>query len=161
MIYRPYAPDDFDRLYALEEACFEPPVRFDREYMCQLVSRWDAATWIAEVAGQMAGFAIVKWAAGRSGVRAYIETLEVAPDARRCGVGRELLSRIEGSARQAGARLIWLHVEEVNDAAIRLYEGQGYRCESREEDYYPMGRAALVYAKRLDAEAKSQRHPVC
>lgn len=161
MIYRPYTPDDFDRLYTLEEVCFEPPVRFDREYMRQLVSRPDAATWIAEVAGQMAGFAIVKWAADRNGVRAYVETLEVAPDARRCGVGRELLSRIEGSARQAGARLIWLHVEEGNEAALRLYETHGYRCQAREEEYYSLGRAALVYAKRPDAEVNSQRHPVC
>ncbi len=153
MLYRPYTPQDFDRLYALEEACFEPPFRFDRRYMRQLVSRSDAATWIAEEAGQMAGFAIIEWAVGRSGIRAYIQTIEVAPEARGRGIGRELLSRIEGSARAAGARLIWLHVEAENAGAIRLYEGHGYRCESRKENYYPLGRAALIYAKRLDSVA--------
>jgi ribosomal protein S18 acetylase RimI-like enzyme len=69
------------------------------------------------------------------------------------GVGRELLGRIESSARRAGAGLIWLHVEETNAAALRLYEAQGYRCEGRQENYYPQGRAALIYLKRLDAEA--------
>jgi ribosomal-protein-alanine N-acetyltransferase len=155
VLYRPYTPQDFNQLYALEEACFEPPFRFGRMYMRQLVSRSDAATWIAEEAGQMAGFAIIEWAAGSSGIRAYIQTLEVAPEARGRGVGRELLSRIEGSARAAGARLVWLHVEAENSGAIRLYEAQGYRCESRKENYYPLGRAALIYAKRLDSEAAS------
>ncbi len=122
-------------------------------YMRQLVSRSSAATWIVEEAEQIVGFAIVEWADGRSGVRAYIQTIEVAQEARGRGVGRELLSRIEGSARAAGARLIWLHVDTENAAAVLLYEAQGYRCEGRQENYYPLGRAALIYAKRLDSEA--------
>ena len=167
MIYRLYIPDDFDRLYALEEACFDSSSRFSRRYMRLLVQRVCAATWIAEEAGQLAGFAIVEWVEGKCGVpsdgssslgckngaTAYIQTIEVSPDVRGRGVGRELLSRIEGSARVARARLIWLHVEEGNAAAIRLYEARSYRCEDRQEDYYPLGRAALIYVKRLDAEA--------
>jgi ribosomal protein S18 acetylase RimI-like enzyme len=151
VIYRRYTPEDFIPLYALEERCFQPPSRFDRRYMRSLVNRETVATWIAEENGQIAGFAIVEWS--KSKVTAYIQTIEVAPEMRGRGVGRELLGRIESSARHAGADLIWLHVEEVNAAAIRLYEAQGYRCEGRQEDYYPLGRAALIYGKRLDAEA--------
>jgi ribosomal protein S18 acetylase RimI-like enzyme len=154
-LYRPYKPEDFDPLYALEELCFEPPSRFSRRYMRQLVSRVNAATWIAEEDGRLIGFAIAEWASQGGGVTAYIQTIEVAPEARGRGVGSELLSRIEGSARLAGACLIWLHVEAVNAGAIRLYESQGYRCEGREENYYPLGRAALIYRKRLDAETES------
>jgi len=51
--------------------------------------------------------------------------------------------------------LIWLHVDVTNAGAIRLYEVHGYRCEGREENYYPRGRAALIYVKRLDSEAAS------
>jgi ribosomal protein S18 acetylase RimI-like enzyme len=155
VIYRLYTPVDFEQLYALEEACFEQPSRFSRRYMRLLVQRARAATWIAEESGQTLGFAVVDWTDGKSGFRAYIQTVEVARDARGRGIGRELLNRIEGSARLAGARLIWLHVEEGNTAAIRLYEAQGYGCEGREEDYYPAGRAALIYVKRLDAESAS------
>ena len=68
MIYRLYIPEDFDRLYALEEACFDPPGRFSRRYMRLLVQRAHAATWIAEEAGQLAGFAIVDWVEGKCGV---------------------------------------------------------------------------------------------
>jgi len=98
----------------------------------------------------MAGFAIIDWTIRRSGVTAYIQTIEVAPEARGQGVGHELLGRIEGSACEAGACLFWLHVEAENATAIRLYEASGYRCEGREENYYPLGRAALIYVKRLE-----------
>jgi ribosomal-protein-alanine N-acetyltransferase len=106
------------------------------------------ATWIAEEDGQMAGFAIVEWNQEPGEMTAYIQTIEVAPEKRGCGVGRELLNRIEGSARDAGAGMIWLHVEVANAGAIRLYEAHGYRCEGRRENYYPRGRSALIYMKR-------------
>jgi ribosomal protein S18 acetylase RimI-like enzyme len=84
-------------------------------------------------------------------VIAYIQTIEVAPERRGCGVGHELLGRAESSACHAGAGLIWLHVEATNAGAIRLYESHGYRCEGREENYYPLRRPALIYMKRLDS----------
>ena len=148
MLYRPYKPEDFDLLYALEELCFEPPYRFSRRYMRLLVNCANVATWIAEEDGQMAGFAIVEWNQEPGEMTAYIQTIEVAPEKRGCGVGRELLNRIEGSARDAGAGMIWLHVEVANAGAIRLYEAHGYRCEGRRENYYPRGRSALIYMKR-------------
>lgn len=149
MIFRLYKPEDFDALYALEELCFEPPSRFGRRYMRMLVSRANAAAWIAEEDGRLWGFAIVEWAEERRGVTAYIQTIEVAPEARSRGVGGALLGSIESSARAAGARLIWLHVDATNAAAIRLYEAQGYACDGRQENYYPHGRAALIYVNRL------------
>jgi ribosomal-protein-alanine N-acetyltransferase len=149
VIYRPYNPEDFDPLYALEERCFEPPSRFGRRYMRLLVGRANAATWIAEEDGRLWGFAIVEWSECRCGVTAYIQTIEVAPEMRGRGVGGALLGSIEGSARAAGAGLIWLHVEAANAGAIRLYEAQGYVCDGRQENYYPHGRAALIYVKRL------------
>ncbi|MGA3160638.1 MAG: N-acetyltransferase [Terracidiphilus sp.] len=152
MLYRPFTPEDFDRLYALEELCFEPHSRFSRRTMRQLVSRPNAATWIAEEGGRLVGFAIVEWNQEPDNGIAYIQTIEVAREHRSCGVGRELLGRIEGSARNAGAGMIWLHVEAANAGAIRLYEAHGYRCEGREENYYPQGHAALIYQKRLDEE---------
>jgi ribosomal protein S18 acetylase RimI-like enzyme len=124
--------------------------------MRTLVQRANAATWIAEEDGRLWGFAIVEWSEDKRGVIAYIQTIEVAPEARRKGFGHQLLGRIEGSARAAGARLIWLHVEAANSAAIQLYEARGYRCEGRQENYYPLGRAALIYVKRLDSGSASE-----
>lgn len=149
MLYRPYTPRDFDALYVLEELCFAPLFRFDRRTMRLFLRRRHAATWIAEEDGQMAGFAIVEWSKRKIGVSAYIQTIEVAPRWRGRGVGGELLGRLETSASVAGAGLISLHVEAANARAIQLYTTQGYLCQGRQPDYYPEGRAALIYVKRL------------
>ena len=151
MLYRPYTSEDFAELYAIEELCFQPPFRFGRRQMRMLVNSRHAVTWIAEQDGRMGGFAIVEWVSDADKVSAYIQTIEVAPDWRGRGVGGELLTRIEGSARDAGAHEIWLHVDAENSSAIRLYEAHGYQLEGREERYYPRDRAALIYGKPLAA----------
>lgn len=149
MLYRPYAANDFDPLYAIEEVCFEPPLRFSRRYMRSLVTAANAATWIAEEDGRMAGFAIVEWTESLEALLAYVQTIEIAPEQRGRGAGHELLRRVEDSALAAGAASIWLHVDEENRAAIALYQSHGYLCKDREEGYYGRGRAALIFEKAL------------
>ena len=155
MNYRLYTAEDFAQLYAIEEVCFQPPFRFGRGYMRQLVNCSDAATWIAEENGQMMGFGIVEWTRERGGLIAYIQTIEVAPERRGRGIGGELLQRMEDSAGDAGARVIGLHVDATNGDAIRLYNAHGYACEGRSEDYYAKGRPGLMFAKALEVEPAS------
>ena len=98
----------------------------------------------------MLGFAIVEWTAEPDLITAYIPTIEVLPEHRKRGLGAELLRRLEESAVEAGAGLIWLHVDAENDAAIRLYRAAGYQRSGRQEHYYGRYRAAEVYMKTLD-----------
>lgn len=149
VLYRLYQPDDFARLYAIEGICFQPPLRFSRRYISEIVSSPNSATWIAEENGAMAGFAIVGFEPVRRGLLAYIQTIEVLPAYRNRGIGAELLRLMEDSSRAAGAGLIWLHVDAQNDAAIRLYRAQGYEQQGRQENYYARGRAADIYVKSL------------
>jgi len=149
MLYRPFQPEDFNSLYAIEELCFQPPFRFGRVYMRQILSRSRAAAWIAEENQQMAGFAIVEWTRESTQIVAYIQTVEVAPAHRQRGIANQLLSRIELSATTAGSTVLWLHVHEQNAAAIRLYESRDYLPQGREENYYAPGLSALIYAKPL------------
>jgi ribosomal protein S18 acetylase RimI-like enzyme len=147
--YRHYAPADFEQLYAIEEICFQPPLRFSRRYMRGLLGSEKSSTWIAEEDGRMAGFAVVDWTREAGGAVAYIQTIEVTPEWRGQGVGGELLRRAEGSARLAGAGEIWLHVDAENRAAIGLYQANGYFCEGKQDGYYGRGRAALIFKKEL------------
>jgi ribosomal protein S18 acetylase RimI-like enzyme len=149
VLSRPCHPADFPALYAIEEACFDPLLRFSKSYMRQLLRRKDTAAWITEADGRMAGFAIIGWNTVSGIVLAYIETIEVLPALRGQGIGRELLRCLESSAVSADAGAILLHVEEGNAVAIRMYESFGYRYVNREEGFYPLGRAALIYRKSL------------
>jgi ribosomal-protein-alanine N-acetyltransferase len=155
MLFRPYQPDDFAQLYAVEEICFEPPFRFSRSYMHKVVTSPDAATWMAEEDGTIAGFAVVEWTVESNETTAYIQTIEVLPEYRRLGTAGELMRRLEDSAIKAGARLIWLHVDAENSAALHLYEAHGYTRQGREENFYPRGRAALIYVKQLETAPKA------
>jgi [ribosomal protein S18]-alanine N-acetyltransferase len=149
MHYRLYIPTDFPQLYAIEELCFQPPLRFPRAYMRRVIENPDSATWIAEESDQMAGFAIVEWAGAPGDSYAYIQTLEVSPEHRRRRIARELLTRLESSAQIAGALSIWLHVDAENAPAIRLYRAHGYEKQGRQEHYYARHRAAEIYSKPL------------
>lgn len=153
MQYRLYHPGDFPTLYAVEELCFEPPFRFSRSTMRQLIGGANSATWIAEdgveAKTELIGFAVAEGPAVQGESAAYIQTLEVHPAFRGRGIGAELLVRAEESARASGARIISLHVDVDNTAAIHLYESRGYAHQGREEHYYARHRAAFVYAKPL------------
>jgi ribosomal protein S18 acetylase RimI-like enzyme len=151
--YRLYRPDDFAQFYAIEEVCFQPPVRFSRRYLRQIIERGNGVTWVAEQDGSVAGFSVADFTTEVDRIFAYIQTIEVAPAHRNQGIGTELLSRMEDSARAAGATVIWLHVDRENDAAIHLYQARGYRHQGSQEHYYDRGRAADVYVKSLQPPA--------
>ena len=60
----------------------------------------------------------------------YLSSMAVSVEARRRGIGRDLLSAAEERAADRGAECIWLHVERSNTAAIKLYESGGYKRRS-------------------------------
>jgi ribosomal protein S18 acetylase RimI-like enzyme len=149
--YRLYQPADFGQFYAIEEICFQPPVRFSRRYLRQIIEGNNSVTWVADNDGRVAGFSVAGFTTESDRTFAYIQTIEVAPAHRNQGIGTELLRRMEDSARAAGAAIIWLHVDAANDAAIHLYQAHGYRQQGRQEHYYDRGRAADVYMKPLQS----------
>src|ERR1700688_2092925 len=56
---RLFADGDLRALYAIEEACFEPAVRFSRVLMRSLAHDPDCRTWVGIADNVRAGFAIV------------------------------------------------------------------------------------------------------
>lgn len=151
--YRLYHRDDFAQLYAIEEICFQPPVRFSRRYLRQIIESGNSVTWVADQDGSVAGFSVVGFTTEADRTFAYIQTIEVTAAHRNEGIGSELLRRMEDSAVAAGATIMWLHVDAANEAAIRLYQAHGYRHQGRQEHYYDRGRAADVYVKSLQLQA--------
>ena len=85
-------------------------------------------TIVAEVAGQIAGFACLRLVPYMSGDEPYAELTDlfVAASFRRRGVGRALIERIERIARDGGATEVIILTGADNTAAQALYRGMGY-----------------------------------
>jgi len=164
---RLFAEGDLPALYAVETVCFEAPVRFSRGLMRSLVHDPNCRTWLGIVDNVRVGFAIVgvreqgdsvSEAVAEDGgnadglVRpecAYIWTIEVLPAFRRMGVARQLLLRVDESAREAGCEAIELHVSERNADAVALYEAAGFVRFGVEPEFYGRGESAFRYRKGL------------
>ena len=71
---------------------------------------------------------------------AQVEKLIVKEDYRRQGVGRALLRQVKD---RIGNRVLRLHVEQTNGAAINLYTSSGFRNTGTVRDYYGNGRHAI------------------
>ncbi len=61
----------------------------------------------------------------------FIEELYVAPDARRRGVARAILSRLLADSRASGMRAIELEVDEGHEPAGALYRSLGFEANKR------------------------------
>lgn len=81
------------------------------------------------------------------GEDAEVLTICSAPDCRRQGVARALLSAALGLLTHTPARQLFLEVAADNEAAQSLYRGLGFEEAGRRKDYYrrPEGRCdALI-----------------
>ena len=90
----------------------------------------DQASWVVEVNGALAGFAIAR--AVVRGVEYELLNMAITPSARRLGLGRALLERL--IEEHPG---VWfLEVRESNMGARGLYESVGFRVVRRRPKYY-------------------------
>jgi ribosomal protein S18 acetylase RimI-like enzyme len=85
------------------------------------------------------GLALVRADDERPG-EAVINSMWVAPTARRRGAGLELCAACVRWATERGFRAINLCVMRGNDAALRLYESAGFTVRSRTPDQLSMTR---------------------
>jgi N6-L-threonylcarbamoyladenine synthase/ribosomal-protein-alanine N-acetyltransferase len=74
-----------------------------------------------------------------------IQTLAVAPEHRRSGVGRTLLRALLAEASVRGVTEVFLEVRADNEAALLLYSSEGFEAIDRRVGYYqPDGVDAIV-----------------
>ena len=148
---RLFEASDLRALYAVEEVCFAPPLRFSRSLMRSLANDPNCRTWLGIVDNVRAGFAIVGLSGEDDPSAAYIWTIEVLPAFRRMGVARQLLARVDESAREAGSSAIELHVSERNLDAVALYESSGYMRCGVDAEFYGWGEDGLRYRKFIQS----------
>jgi len=83
-----------------------------------------------------------------NGAEADVQTIAVAPAARRRGVGALLLRALLGEAARCGCTSVMLEVRADNAGAIALYERFGFERISVRRGYYPGGVDAWVMRLR-------------
>lgn len=147
--FRLYRPTDLDALFGLDLVCFEPPFRFTRAAMKRFAEAKRARVVLAETGAELAGFVLLHFSRPGKEWLAYVVTLDIAPFARRQGLGRALLERGETLAEAAGARAMWLHVSVENAGAIHFYDQLGYAQASTVTSFYGSGRDARLLKKPL------------
>lgn len=75
---------------------------------------------------------------------AEILTLAVAPNQRRKGEAKALLSKLISTLPSVDVEVLFLEVASDNMAAMALYSGLGFDVTGRRKDYYGAGRDAVL-----------------
>ncbi len=155
VVLRDILPSDFEELYRLDQVCFEPGIAYSRKELARFLDIPTAQGVVAEQARTIAGFAI-GYLAGRR--VAHVVTLDVHPEQRRRGLGRELLQELLARFARAGAREARLEVSVENAAAVAFYEALGFRRRRRElRHYYGPGLHAYEMGKKLGYRVARRR----
>jgi ribosomal-protein-alanine N-acetyltransferase len=84
-----------------------------------------------------------------AGDEAELLTLAVHPACRRLGLARALLGAATAALRDAGAKRLFLEVEEGNAPARGLYQGLGAVVVGRRPRYYEHGADADIFSLAL------------
>lgn len=135
--------DDLDAIMAIENSVFADDA-------------WSRENMRAEL-GQPHGYYLVALPPGADRIDAYaglfapqgsptgdIQTIAVAPAARRHGLGRVLMTQLLNEARRRGAREVFLDVRDDNERAQSLYRSLGFEAIAVRKRYYKGGVDAIV-----------------
>lgn len=144
-LIRPMAVSDLDRVLEIAQRLREAP-------------QWPPAAYLAAIqpgavpqriglaaegpAGGLLGFAIARVLAGE----AELETIAVAPEAQRQGVGRQLFGALLSKFSAQAVTDVILEVRPSNGAALALYRSLGFAVAGRRPRYYidPVEDATLM-----------------
>ena len=133
---RPAAPDDLDAIVAGNIALAEESegVQLDRDTLragirALLDERAPGRYWIAELDGEVVGQLLItfEWSDWRNRMVWWIQSVYVAPAARRRGVFRALYEHAKREAQAQGAGGLRLYVDVTNNRAQAVYAALGMK----------------------------------
>ena len=133
--------DDIEDIVELEAASFTNP--WPREMLARELAESPVTRLYAARAGdgRLVGF-LLCWLVVDE---LHINTVAVAPDARRRGLARRIVRHVLADAAAAGARRATLEVRRSNGAAVSLYEQLGFAvCAVRPRYYSQPEEDALI-----------------
>ena len=143
--------EDLDAVLALERATFAEDAWSAESMRAELASPhgYYLVADRPEADGEVDGYAGLLAPAGAE--QGDVQTLAVAPEARRHGLGRALLRALLQEAAIRGATEVFLEVRDDNPTARALYADEGFVRIGERPDYYPGGVTAVVMRRTLGA----------
>jgi ribosomal-protein-alanine N-acetyltransferase len=149
---RPATRLDASLLAALHKACFDSAglETWDESAMAQFIAGPSTVTLLATTSTDDAhpiGFLIARKAADE----AELLTIGVLADYRDIGIGDSLLRQAMLDLKAAGARALYLEVDETNHPARALYRRHGASVVGSRSGYYENGSNAAIL--RVDLQS--------
>ena len=154
MPLRDFKPTDFDEMHNIDQQCFPLGIAYSRMEMhfytrrkgaFAIVAEWDATVPADKRKGKLAGFTIVEMLKGFG----HVITIDIRAEARRTGLGTQLMQASEARIKDQGGRLMVLEVAVNNGPAIAFYKRHGYMVDKTIPGYYNGELDALFMVKRL------------
>lgn len=130
IIYRRMTPEDVPFISRLEEETFSMP--WSREAFMEMVTKEDAAYYVAESDDEIIGGCGVLMIAGEGN----ITNVAVKEAARNQGIGTKLLKYLLSEGERNGLTAFTLEVRVSNAAAIHVYEKLGFHSEGIRPNFY-------------------------
>ncbi len=144
---KPITANDLTELLRLNLRCFVNGDNYSVQTFRYLLNEPHSLSYQVRTAeGVLAGFIFVVVNADGS---AHITTICSAPEHRRRGVARSLLTHIERTLRAKGSSTIVLEVRTGNGVAQQLYSSCGYVIAQRMRRYYNNGEDGFLMMKSL------------
>lgn len=148
--------EDFSQLWHLERLCFKEG-RFSKSQIKALLENPKVLNYIAKekevIIGSASALLECKFK------NAKIISIAVHPQHRNKGVGKALMSFLEGVIKRKNIMQVELEVGIDNHAAINLYAALGYTILNEIKDYYSIGKHAYSMQKRfIDRDIKKKKN---
>jgi ribosomal protein S18 acetylase RimI-like enzyme len=160
---RQFRKADFDTLWRIDQACFDPQLAYSRPELAFYMQRPGSFTLVAESAeaessatdtstqrtnfpAGILGFVVAE----NQRKNGHIITIDVIAESRRSGVGSALLRTAADKLLMAGTTIVALETPVSNLAAIRFYKQEGYFVEKTVAGYYSGLLDALLMTKKLE-----------
>ncbi|MDH4196010.1 MAG: GNAT family N-acetyltransferase [Candidatus Aminicenantes bacterium] len=128
----------------------------DFEESVEILSDPARESYLAMIEDRVVGFLILSLKGGFVG---YLQTICVAPEWRKQGIGRRLVGFAEDRIFREAPN-VFLCVSSFNPDARRLYERLGYEFVGELEDYIVRGHSELLFRKTIGPlrEFKKSEH---
>ncbi len=145
---------DMQEVLEIEKASFEFP--WSEEDFIRCLRQRNCIGMVAEHDEQVVGFMIYELHKNQL----HVLNFAVLPDARRSGVGQQMVKKLIGKLSQQRRNRIMLEIRETNLAAQVFFRKLGFKAVSVLRDYYDdTTEDAYVMQYRYREEAESEFMP--